>query len=70
MYIEEEQITPLPKENVQKNKQRSTKHTHKTKDRVTRNPLKTGENSGAPEGYAVPAPLVAPVVLTLPVSQQ
>jgi len=26
------------------------KHTHKTKDRVTRNPLKSGMNSGAPEG--------------------
>jgi hypothetical protein len=25
----------------QKDKQRSTKHTHKTKDRVTRSPLKT-----------------------------
>jgi hypothetical protein len=25
-----------------KGKQRSTKHTHKTKDRVTRTPLKTG----------------------------
>jgi hypothetical protein len=25
-----------------KNKQRSTKHSHKTKDRVTRTPLKTG----------------------------
>ena len=25
-----------------KDKQRSTKHTHKTKDRVTRTPLKTG----------------------------
>ena len=33
-----------------KDKQRSTKHTHKTKDRVTRTPLKTGVNSGAPEG--------------------
>jgi hypothetical protein len=31
-----------PKEKVQKDKQRSTKHTHKTKDRVTRTPLKTG----------------------------
>jgi hypothetical protein len=31
-------------------KQRSTKHTHKTKDRVTRTPLKTGVNSGHPEG--------------------
>ena len=27
----------------QKDKQRSTKHTHKTKDRVTRTPLKIGE---------------------------
>jgi len=26
------------------------KHTHKTKDRVTRTPLKTEVNSGAPEG--------------------
>ena len=29
------------KKKVQKNKQRSTKHTHKTKDRVTRTPLKS-----------------------------
>jgi len=28
--------------NGQKDKQRSTKHTHKTKDQVTRTPLKTG----------------------------
>ena len=40
-YIEEEQTTQWPKEKVQKDKQRSTKHTHKTKDRVTRIPLKT-----------------------------
>jgi hypothetical protein len=33
-YIEEEQLSPRPKEKVQKDKQRSTKHTHKTKDRV------------------------------------
>jgi len=32
----------MAKKNVQKDKQRSTKHTHKTKDRVTRTPLKTG----------------------------
>ena len=32
MYIEEEQKTPWPRENVQKDKQRSTKHTYKTKD--------------------------------------
>jgi hypothetical protein len=35
-FIEEEQTTQWPKE-----KQRSIKHTHKTKDRVTRTPLKT-----------------------------
>ena len=36
----------------------------KTKDRVTQTPLKTNRrvNSDAPEGYAVPAPLVTPVV--------
>jgi hypothetical protein len=33
----------------QKNKQRSIKHTKKTKDRVKRTPLKTGVNSGYPE---------------------
>ena len=32
----------MAKEKVQKNKQRSTKHIYKTKDRVTRTPLKTG----------------------------
>jgi hypothetical protein len=53
-YIEEEQITQRPKEKVRKDKQRSTKHTHTTKDRVTRTPLKTGVNSGAPI-----APIVA-----------
>ena len=40
-YIEEEQTTQWPKEKVQKDKQRSTKDTYKTKDRVTRTPLKT-----------------------------
>ena len=41
-YIEEEQTTEWPKKKrVQKDKQRSTKHTHKTKDRVTPTPLKT-----------------------------
>ena len=43
-YIEEEQETQRPKEKIQKDKQRTTKHTHKAKDRVT---LKTG---GVPEG--------------------
>jgi len=41
-YNEEEQTTQWPKEKLQKDKHRSTKHTHNTKDRVTRTPLKTG----------------------------
>ena len=45
-YIEEERTTQCPKEKGQKDKQRSTKHRYKTKDRVTRTPLKTGVNSG------------------------
>ena len=49
-YIEEEQTTQWPKEKVQKDKQRSTKHTYTIKDRATRTPLKPGVNSGAPEG--------------------
>ena len=40
-HSEEEQTTQWPKERVQKDKQRSTKHTYKTKDRVTRTPPKT-----------------------------
>jgi len=48
-YIEE-QTTQWPKEKVQKDKQRSTKYTYKTKDRVTWTQLKTGVNSGVPEG--------------------
>jgi len=38
----DEQTTQWPKEKGQKDKQRSTKHTHKTKVRVTRIPLKSG----------------------------
>jgi hypothetical protein len=38
---------------AKKDKQRSTKHTHTTKDRITRTPLKTGVESGAPEWYTV-----------------
>jgi hypothetical protein len=36
-YVEEQTIQ-WPKEKVQKDKQRSIKHTYKTKDRVTRTP--------------------------------
>ena len=35
----EEQTTQWPKEKEKKDKQRSTKHTYKTKDRVTRTSL-------------------------------
>ena len=42
--IEEKQTRQWPKEKgKKKDKQRSTKHTHKTKDRVTRTQLKTGD---------------------------
>ena len=34
----------------------------KPKDRATRTPLEPGVTAGAPERYAVPAPLVIPVV--------
>jgi len=36
---------------VQKDKQRSTKHTHKTTDRVTRTPLKTGGEQNLLSGF-------------------
>ena len=38
--IEKEQTTQWPNEKQQNDKQRSTKHPHKTKDRVARTPLK------------------------------
>jgi hypothetical protein len=38
-YIEEEQTTQWPSEKVQKDKQQSTKHTHKTKDGVNSHAL-------------------------------
>ena len=40
----------MAKGKVEKDKQRSTKHTHKTKYRVTRIPQKQGVDSCAPEG--------------------
>ena len=46
-------------QNGQRDKQRSTNHTYKTKDRVTQTPLKTGKRgevkSSAPERLAVPS---------------
>ena len=44
----EEQTTQFPKEKVQKDKQRSTKHTYTTKDRVTQTPLRTGGEHRCP----------------------
>ena len=35
-WIEEEQTTQWPKEKGERDKQRSPKHTHKTKDRVNK----------------------------------
>ena len=43
----EVQTTQWPKEKGEKDKQRFTKHTHKTKHRVTRTPLKPGVNADA-----------------------
>ena len=53
-YIEEEQTTQWPKEKVQKEKQRSSKHTHKTKDRVTWTQLKTGCELGCSRRVSSP----------------
>jgi hypothetical protein len=61
-YIEE-QTTQWPKEKVQKDKQRSTKHTPKTKDRVTCTLLKTRGELRCSGRVGVPVPLVPPFVL-------
>jgi hypothetical protein len=37
----------------------------KTKDRATQTPMKTVVNTGVPEGYSVPVPHLAPVVVLL-----
>ena len=55
--------TMAKRKKVQKEKHQSTRHTYKAKDRVTGVPIKTGMNSGAPEGSVHPDPLVALVVL-------
>jgi hypothetical protein len=51
-YNEEEHTTPWPQEKVQKDKQRSTKHTYKTNDRVIRTPLRTGGEIGFSGGVS------------------
>jgi len=55
--------TQWPKEKGQKDKQVSTKHTHKTKDRVTRTQLKSGGEIRCYGRVAIPVPLVASLVL-------
>jgi hypothetical protein len=62
-YIEGEQTTQWPKEEVQKDKRLSRKHTHKTKDRITRTPQKIGGELRCSGRVAVPAPLATPFVL-------
>ena len=42
-YIEEENTTKWPKEKVQRTNNDLKKHTNRTKDRITRTPLKTGD---------------------------
>ena len=43
-------LISIPKENGQKDKQRSIKHYTEKQYPATRTPLKTGSNPGAPEG--------------------
>ena len=45
-----------------KKKEKRTKHTHKTKDRVTRPPLKTGGELRYSGREVVSSPLVAPFI--------
>ena len=47
-YIEDEPTIQWPIDKGQKDKQRSTKHTYKTKGRVTRTPLETGDELRCP----------------------
>ena len=55
LLLEKEQTIQWPKEKEQN-------ITQKTKEWATWTPLKMGVNSGALEGWAVPTPLVTPVV--------
>jgi hypothetical protein len=48
LQIKEGKTTQWPKEKVQKDKRRSSKHTYKIKDQVTRTPLKSEGELGCP----------------------
>ena len=63
--ISKKNRTQWPKEKVQKDKQRSTLHTYKTKDSVTRIPLKTGGELMRSGRVAVLAFYKTPTVLHL-----
>jgi hypothetical protein len=52
-YIEDEQTTQWPKEQIQKDKQRSTKHIYKTKDRVTRTLFEQGVKKHIHYAYGI-----------------
>jgi hypothetical protein len=62
-YIEEGQISQWKRKKRTNNDLQSI--AQKTKDRATQSPLKPVVNSCSPEGKAVPAPHVAPVVQLL-----
>jgi hypothetical protein len=55
----------MVKRKRQKDKQRFTKHTQKTTDRVTRTPYKTGGELRCSGRVTVPAPHMASIVLLL-----
>ena len=61
--MEKEQTTQWPKEKVQKDKHRSTKHYINLKIDQLEPHQKLVVNSGDPEGWAIPAPQVAAVKL-------
>ena len=62
--IEDGETAQCPKEKGQKNKQRSTKHTHKTKDRVTRTLRKPGRKKTKYMWHTKPFPTSYIVVLS------
>jgi hypothetical protein len=59
VYRRRTENTMAKRNKVQKDKQRSTKHTHKTKDRITRTPLKTGGEPRCSGREAVPIHLLS-----------
>ena len=56
------------KKKGQKDKQRSTKHTHKTKERVARTPLKTGGELNKLGGLAIRVAIVLYMLFNIIIS--